>query len=353
MSTVEIAIRFSGVTALAFIAVLWLRDVHGKQLGILVALFCFSIASYLLCPPMVREWQLGIIEVPFFIGCYSAAVFFFLMSRAIFDDQFQLRPWNAVLLIIMIALGFWHRYAESMNSDTNVAFNSETVSLALHQILSLGITVSALVLARKGKASDLVESRRKFRDVFVGVCGGYILIVLVVEIVLRDQTAPQTLELINIAAIFLLSFVFAIMMTQLKSGLEPVFAFKKSLAISSPTDPEIEKQKRNLEQLIEARFIYRQEGLSIGQLAAELDTQEYLLRRLINGELGYRNFNEFLNFHRITEIQTKLSNPELVKMPILTLAMDCGYSSLGPFNRAFKEQTGVTPKEYRAQKLAL
>jgi len=353
MGTIEIALRFSGVTALAFIAVLWFRDVQRKQLGILVALFCFSIASYLMCPPMAREWQLGIIEVPFFIGCYTAAVFFFLMSQAIFDDQFRLRPWNAALLLVMIALGFWHRYADSLNPDTNVAFNSATLSLALHQILSLGITISALILARKGKDGDLVESRRKFRDVFVSVCGGYILIVLVVEIVLRDQTAHQSLELINIAAIFLLSFIFAIMMTQLKSGIEPVFTYKKYSVISPPADPEVEIQKRNLVQLIETRFIYRQEGLTIGQLAAELDTQEYLLRKLINGELGYRNFSEFLNFHRIAEIQMKLSNPELVKIPILTLAMDCGYSSLGPFNRAFKEQTGVTPKEYRAQKLTV
>jgi AraC-like DNA-binding protein len=36
---------------------------------------------------------------------------------------------------------------------------------------------------------------------------------------------------------------------------------------------------------------------------------------------------------------------------VLTIALDAGFSSLGPFNRAFKAETGVTPSEYRRQAL--
>jgi AraC-like DNA-binding protein len=32
---------------------------------------------------------------------------------------------------------------------------------------------------------------------------------------------------------------------------------------------------------------------------------------------------------------------------VLTLALDCGYASIGPFNRAFKARFGVTPTQYR------
>jgi len=32
---------------------------------------------------------------------------------------------------------------------------------------------------------------------------------------------------------------------------------------------------------------------------------------------------------------------------VLTIALDLGYGSLGPFNRAFKEMTGMTPTAYR------
>jgi AraC-like DNA-binding protein len=34
-------------------------------------------------------------------------------------------------------------------------------------------------------------------------------------------------------------------------------------------------------------------------------------------------------------------------VPVLTIAMDSGFQSLGPFNRAFKADTGLTPTEYR------
>ena len=35
------------------------------------------------------------------------------------------------------------------------------------------------------------------------------------------------------------------------------------------------------------------------------------------------------------------------EVPVITIAMDAGFQSLGPFNRAFKATTGVTPTEYR------
>ena len=35
-------------------------------------------------------------------------------------------------------------------------------------------------------------------------------------------------------------------------------------------------------------------------------------------------------------------------LPILSIALDCGYGSIGPFNRAFRQRFGMTPTEYRA-----
>ena len=77
---------------------------------------------------------------------------------------------------------------------------------------------------------------------------------------------------------------------------------------------------------------------------------EYRLRRLINQQLGYRNFNVFLNNHRIEEAKAALADPSQAEVPVITIAMDAGFQSLGPFNRAFKATTGVTPTEYRRQR---
>ena len=93
--------------------------------------------------------------------------------------------------------------------------------------------------------------------------------------------------------------------------------------------------------------IYRHEGITIGTLATRLAVPEYRLRRLINQQLGYRNFNVFLNNHRIEEAKAALADPSQAEVPVITIAMDAGFQSLGPFNRAFKATTGVTPTEFR------
>ena len=42
-----------------------------------------------------------------------------------------------------------------------------------------------------------------------------------------------------------------------------------------------------------------------------------------------------------------LTDPTQAEVPILTIALDSGFQSLGPFNRAFKADTGMTPTEFR------
>ena len=52
------------------------------------------------------------------------------------------------------------------------------------------------------------------------------------------------------------------------------------------------------------------------------------------------------------EIKVALADPGQADVPVLTMALDAGFSSLGPFNRAFKAETGVTPSEFRRMSLA-
>ena len=106
-----------------------------------------------------------------------------------------------------------------------------------------------------------------------------------------------------------------------------------------------------LQQWMARERVYRQDGLSIGALASQLKVPEYKLRRAINQGLGYRNFNAFLNRYRIDEVKAALADPAQAPVPVLTLAMDAGFQSLGPFNRAFKAETGVTPTEFRRARL--
>jgi AraC-like DNA-binding protein len=102
--------------------------------------------------------------------------------------------------------------------------------------------------------------------------------------------------------------------------------------------------------MVEGRA-YREEGLSIASLSQSLGVQEYRLRRLINGQLGHRNFSAFVNGYRLAEVETALADPAQAEVPILTIALDAGFGSIGPFNRAFKAHTGLTPTEFRRARL--
>jgi AraC-like DNA-binding protein len=104
---------------------------------------------------------------------------------------------------------------------------------------------------------------------------------------------------------------------------------------------------KRLEQLVTKERIFRQEGLTIGALSSRLAVPEERLRRAINEGLGYRNFNAFINHYRLEDAKTALSDPSQHDVPVVTIAMDAGIRSLGPFNRAFKTDTGMTPTEYR------
>ena len=91
---------------------------------------------------------------------------------------------------------------------------------------------------------------------------------------------------------------------------------------------------------------YRQMGLTLGQLAEQLQVPQYRLRQTINSGLGFRNFNDFLNSYRIAETARRLAD-SAQELPVLTIAMDAGFHSLSSFNRAFKETQGVTPTAFR------
>src|ERR1700722_15958428 len=80
-------------------------------------------------------------------------------------------------------------------------------------------------------------------------------------------------------------------------------------AAARDSDAADQKLVDALMRLMADERIYRHDNVTIGTLATRLRIPEYKLRRLINQRLGYRNFNVFLNNHRIEESKDQLSDP--------------------------------------------
>ncbi len=106
-----------------------------------------------------------------------------------------------------------------------------------------------------------------------------------------------------------------------------------------------------IQSLMETQQAWREEGLTITGLAVRVHMPEAQLRRLINDQLGYRNFPSFVNAHRIAEAKVRLSDPNEARTPVSAIAFDIGFASLGPFNRAFRDETGLSPSEWRRKAL--
>jgi AraC-like DNA-binding protein len=105
-----------------------------------------------------------------------------------------------------------------------------------------------------------------------------------------------------------------------------------------------------LEKVMRHDAGWRETGLTIGELAQRVAIPEYRLRRLINQRLGFRNFTAFLNSYRLAAAAIRLADPAELRTPVLTIALDLGWGSIGPFNRAFRARFNMTPTDYRRHK---
>jgi AraC-like DNA-binding protein len=161
----------------------------------------------------------------------------------------------------------------------------------------------------------------------------------------------------------LIAIAFTLLLVIARGGMDELFAIppplprKLSIVDSKVSDAAtaritgdrsraiIAALAKRVTEAMTSRRLWQREGLGIAQLAAELRTQEYLLRHAINQHLGYRNFNDFLHHYRLQEASARLASED---RPILSIALECGYGSIGPFNRAFRQRFGMTPTEYRA-----
>jgi AraC-like DNA-binding protein len=80
-------------------------------------------------------------------------------------------------------------------------------------------------------------------------------------------------------------------------------------------------------------------------LAQATGSNTALISKVINKGFN-QNFNDLVNTLRIDAFKAKVAAGESSKSTLLGLALDCGFNSKATFNRAFKKQTGQTPKEY-------
>jgi AraC-like DNA-binding protein len=319
-----------------------------------LGMFTLSVFTYLICQQssvllsLPRPLALVLLAM-----CVSSTAWLWVAARALFDDGFRFSPWVVALVLGLIAVGMMSAQLRLSGASGVVLQDLSGVAagtvFAVHAVAMVGFAAAALWEIARGWQNDLVEPRRIARRWAAMGVGVYAAIALAVEISLSGQEVGQTLPLLHVAGIGMVALALAALVA-LRSLDDVLGVGPPTQAVEIRTPNSVPRQSATvlrLEQEMNSRHAYRREGLSLAELAKTLGAREAALREVINHELGFRNFNDFLHHYRLRDAARRLESEDL---PVLTIALECGYGSIGPFNRAFRQRYGMTPTEYRGGK---
>ncbi|HEY2482215.1 MAG TPA: AraC family transcriptional regulator [Caulobacteraceae bacterium] len=338
----DMALRGGVVLLLLTLAAVVTRDRGRAPSARLGSLFAIGAAAYAVCSAAGFHDQAAWWTAPILALAAGNNVVFWMFARALFDDAFQprwrhLAIWAAVVALASVRMLVLRPEGSPLTAPVGVILT----------LLSIGFAGAAIVQTLATWRDDLVERRRAIRVFVVAASAVYTILTNGAELVGLDRLAPRTASLAGAAGLAAIALAVAWSVLRASPGLFDGRGSEPTNRADAPLTPADDAYLAALDRAVTYDRIYRQEGLSIGALAAGLGLPEYRLRRLINQGLGHRNFSSFLNEHRIGEAKAALGDPAQDPVPILTIALDAGFASLGPFNRAFKAETGMTPTEYR------
>ena len=333
--------------SLALILVVAVRGGWRRRLDLLALVAC--VAAYIVCSAPTRPCCSSPASLPLILGAIAFPFAFWRLARVVLEDDpgIPRAAWAGLAVLLMSGLFAAADYL-AFPAAWRAAFG------VVHKVAAFGFVGVALFRAWRSWDDDLVEQRRQLRRILMGYLGLYALVVLVAEVYLVGLPAPVWLDAMNIAMIdvTLLASLLFLMEVRPQSAhvlFDPAET-KPEPVQSQPAVDGDEPLLGRLHTLMNEEKLYREQELTVRGFAARLDAPEYILRRLIHDRLGYRNFAAFVNEYRLREVSRQLADPALDRRPILTLALEAGFGSVGPFNRIFRDRYALTPSEFRARR---
>ena len=281
----------------------------------------------------------GATEILFLTVGVGACGWAWLLTRALFDPARHDAWWPRIVAVMIAVTGAMSIAAPVDGGLLRFADNAYALSGSAALLLTF-------IEPFHGRWRDMTSPERRFRVAFLVL---YALLVAVSILGLQVSNAgpgeADRNDLIRSAcAVIGLAGGAAAVWFRLRHPLAEPGGTPP--ARRAPTTEDTRLAERVL-GLLRDEAIDAEPDLRIGDLAARLGQPEYKVSQCISAALGYANFNRLINHHRIERAKRLLADPDQ-DQSILEVAFECGFGSVGPFNRAFKDQVGITPRAFRA-----
>lgn len=365
------------MVAIVYVAIFFINTKFGKFNRLAFGLYFFSGLSYMLIGatyPSVDEnfrLNLGPLFYVLLLSALCGPFLLMLISKSLFGENPSIPKWAVILISLQLVLdgtNFWRSFGDCAwpskcipPVQTLDPYDLPAMILTLTpSLIAIGFFGLAVFYTLKDWRTDLVEQRRQFRrgfTILLGILGIGIVLIEDFSLNFYPSIFPSV---VDIDSILIAVFYAAVSLVSLRS--DPREFLKELVAqqthvlpipLQSPTARQNSSPDLTHLLALMNEAVYRQPGLNVAKLSEKLALPEYRLRKLINGELGFRNFNSFLNHHRIIDACRQLADQSKRETTILDIALDVGFGSITSFNDAFKKQLDTTPTAYRKAKMNL
>lgn len=271
---------------------------------------------------------------PFLMVGLGACGWAWLLTRALFDPAPHDARWPRIVAGVIAIMGALSVVAPADGGLSRVVDNAYALSGSAALLLTF-------IEPFHGRRDGMAATEKQFRIAFLAI---YALLIAVAIFGLQGGGDAGRNDLIKSACAGVgLIAAGAAVWFRLR---HPLARADRSSARRAPTAEDRLLGER-LVRLLRDEALDAEPDLRIGDVAARLGQPEYRVSQCIRAALGFANFNRLINHHRVERAKGLLADPDRDRS-ILDVAFDCGFGSVGPFNRAFKDQTGLTPRAFRA-----
>lgn len=358
MNQIVFALGFLTISQLLFMGLFYVVHFRKSIIGRWIVLLSLTLIG------VVVTILLYLAEAPYIYYyvsvCFALAApaILWIVANYLFVDEHRISP-------VMWFLLFSYQIVRALNplflDPTDLI---SRISVQISYLIMFLLCVHVIVRAINGRNVDLVEERRRLRVPFSLGLGVAISVTVLLASLAALIPAASASNFIAYASLPCFSAIFLLTMglnlvtvnqlheSSLLANMDKPAQPSRAESAEPKKAPYVDKVSpkviNRIRQLMEVEKLYQDSNLTISSLANKMSLRENSLRKLINQGLGYRNFNQFLNFYRINEASQKLLEfkPE-DRQSIADISLEVGYASLSSFNKAFKEIKGVTPSFYR------